>query len=90
MRISQRRAQTVVDFLIDKGISADRLKAQGYGESQPRVVTAKIAAQYKFLREGDVLNDDFMRRYVHSKEEEEIVDQLNRRTEFTVISNTER
>lgn len=90
MRISQRRAQSVVDFLIGKGISADRLKAQGYGESQPRIVTAKIAAQYKFLREGDVLNDDFMRRYVHSKEEEEIVDQLNRRTEFTVISNTEQ
>jgi peptidoglycan-associated lipoprotein len=90
MRISQRRAQSVVDFLIGKGISADRLKAQGYGESQPRIVTAKIATQYKFLREGDVLNDDFMRRYVHSKEEEEIVDQLNRRTEFTVISNTEQ
>jgi len=32
--LSQKRAQSVVDFLIDKGIKSDRLIAKGYGESQ--------------------------------------------------------
>jgi outer membrane protein OmpA-like peptidoglycan-associated protein/tetratricopeptide (TPR) repeat protein len=32
--LSQRRAQSAVDYLIKKGISADRMTAQGYGENQ--------------------------------------------------------
>ncbi|MDR1226182.1 MAG: OmpA family protein [Prevotellaceae bacterium] len=86
MRVSQRRAQSVVDYLVAHGIGGSRLQAVGKGESDPRVVTPSIAAQYKFLRVGDILNDTFMKRYVQSKSEEEIVDQLNRRTEFKVIS----
>lgn len=35
MRLSNRRAKTVVDYLVSKGIPADRLTAKGYGESQP-------------------------------------------------------
>lgn len=35
MKLSQRRAQSVVDYLVKKGIDKSRLKAQGYGESQP-------------------------------------------------------
>lgn len=34
-KLSQERAQAVVDYLISKGISADRLTAKGYGPSQP-------------------------------------------------------
>jgi OOP family OmpA-OmpF porin len=33
--LSQRRAQSVVRWLTDRGIDADRLKAVGYGESRP-------------------------------------------------------
>jgi OOP family OmpA-OmpF porin len=33
--LSERRANTVREFLISKGIAADRLTAKGYGESQP-------------------------------------------------------
>lgn len=36
IRLSQRRAQSVVDWLIARGISKKRLKAKGYGETQPR------------------------------------------------------
>lgn len=35
MNLSQQRAETVRDYLISKGIAADRLSAKGYGEFQP-------------------------------------------------------
>lgn len=35
MRLSQRRADSVRQYLIDKGVAGDRLTAKGYGESQP-------------------------------------------------------
>lgn len=35
MTLSQARAQSVVDYLISKGISKDRLVAKGYGKSIP-------------------------------------------------------
>jgi len=33
--LSERRAQAVINYLIGKGVSADRLTAKGFGESQP-------------------------------------------------------
>ncbi len=35
LRLSQARAQAVVDYLVKHGISRDRLVAKGFGESQP-------------------------------------------------------
>lgn len=35
MRLSLRRARAVRDYLVSQGISAGRLIARGYGESQP-------------------------------------------------------
>lgn len=35
LALSERRAQAVVDFMRDAGVSADRLVAIGYGESRP-------------------------------------------------------
>ena len=43
MDLSQRRAQSVVDYLIDKGVSKDRLVAKGYGETKLVVTDAEIA-----------------------------------------------
>jgi len=34
-KLSQKRAESVVNYLLSKGISTKRLKAQGYGESKP-------------------------------------------------------
>jgi len=82
--LSQRRAQSVVDYLIEKGIKSARLVAKGYGESKPKVVTRKLAAKHAFLKKGDVLNEDFI-NHLASDEEKEITHQINRRTEFKVI-----
>ena len=43
MRLSERRAQTVKNYLISRGVSASRLTTRGYGESDP-VATNETAA----------------------------------------------
>ena len=34
-QLSENRAKTVVQYLVQQGVESDRLKAVGYGESQP-------------------------------------------------------
>jgi peptidoglycan-associated lipoprotein len=82
--LSQKRAQSVVDYLISKGIAADRLQAQGYGESQPKVVDEKILENYPFLELDDVLTESFIEQL--QPEQQEQAHQINRRTEFRVLS----
>lgn len=43
-RLSQARAKSCVDYLISKGIAADRLVATGYGESKPLILEKDINA----------------------------------------------
>jgi peptidoglycan-associated lipoprotein len=82
-RLAQRRAQSVVDYLIAGGIAADRLEAKGYGESVPKVVNKKMAGEFDFLTEGDVLTEEFV--LTLTPEQQETADQINRRTEFKVL-----
>ena len=82
-RLASRRAQSVVDYLIAGGIKADRLEAKGYGESVPKTINKKMAKQYDFLNEGDVLTEEFILKL--TPEQQEIADQINRRTEFKVL-----
>ena len=85
-RLSLRRAESVVNYLISNGIAKDRLQAAGYGKSQPKVVTKSIAKKHDFLNEGDVLTEEFVLNL--TPEQQEIADQINRRTEFKVLSIT--
>ena len=82
-RLAQRRAQSVVDYLIAGGIEKERLEAKGYGESVPKVINKKMAENYDFLNEGDVLTEEFI--LTLTPEQQEIADQINRRTEFKVL-----
>ena len=82
-RLASRRAQSVVDYLIAGGIKADRLEAKGYGESVPKTINKKMAKQHDFLNEGDVLTEEFILNL--TPEQQEIADQINRRTEFKVL-----
>jgi peptidoglycan-associated lipoprotein len=86
MTLSERRAQTVVDFLIQAGISKERLSAKGYGESMPVTVDANIAAAYPFLKEGTVLDEAFVKGL--KPDQQEIANKINRRTEFRVVKTT--
>ncbi|WP_246853767.1 OmpA family protein [Rufibacter aurantiacus] len=45
--LSQRRAQSAVDYIISKGIDKKRITARGYGESRPVVRNAKTEAQHQ-------------------------------------------
>ena len=83
-KLSQNRAQVVVQYLIEKGIEPERLMAKGYGESVPKVVDAAIAAQNPFLKSGATLTEQYINT-LQSDEQKEIAHQINRRTEFRVL-----
>jgi len=82
--LSQKRAQIVVQYLIDKGIEPERLTAKGYGESTPKVVDAIIAGQNSFLKTGITLSEQYINTLAND-EQKEIAHQINRRTEFKVM-----
>ena len=84
--LSQNRAQSVVNYLISMGIASERLQAKGYGEYKPKTVDAKTAQKYSFLKENDVLNEEFINKLADDTQKE-IAHQLNRRTEFRVLSS---
>ena len=87
LELSQKRAQSVVDYLIKAGIDKGRLTPVGYGESKPVVVSEELAEQYKlFLKKGDVLSPEFIETL--TTEQQEICNQINRRTEFKVTKTT--
>lgn len=85
-KLSQRRAEAVVHYLIEHGIAADRLTPVGYGKKKPKVVRKKLTEKYPWLKEGDTLTEDFIKKL--KKDQQEISNQLNRRTEFIVLRTT--
>ncbi len=84
MKLSQDRAKSCVDYLIGKGIDSVRLTARGMGESEPKIIDEKLAAQYPFFKVGDVLTEKFITEL--PKDKQEIANQINRRTDFSVLS----
>ena len=84
--LSQRRAESVVNYLIEHGIGEDRLMPKGYGEGKPKTIKRKVAEKYPFLKEGDVLTEEFITKL--PEEQQEQCNQLNRRTEFIVLRTT--
>jgi outer membrane protein OmpA-like peptidoglycan-associated protein len=84
--LSQRRAEEVVRYLVSKGIAPDRLTPVGYGEERPKRIRRKVAESYPWLKEGDVLTEEFISKLKPA--EQETANALNRRTEFTVLRTT--
>ena len=87
LRLSQRRAESVVNYLISRGLPAGRLIPVGYGESRPKIVTRRQAEQNPFLQVGDTLTEPFILA-LPNEEQQEVCNALNRRTEFRVMRTT--
>ena len=86
LRLSQRRAESVVRYLTEHGIAADRLTPRGYGETVPKIVNKKLTEAHPFLHEGDTLTEAYILKL--TPEQQEICHALNRRTEFRVLRTT--
>ncbi len=84
INLSSRRARSVIDYLISVGIAPDRLQSQGYGKSRPKTITKKLAREYPQFTEGTELTEEFI--LTLSDADQEAADQINRRTEFQVLS----
>jgi peptidoglycan-associated lipoprotein len=82
--LSRRRAQSVVEYLISKGIARDRLIAKGYGESVPKVVDKKDNDLYPFLPQETKLTESYINS-LKDEDQQEMAHFLNRRTEFRVL-----
>ncbi len=82
--LSDRRAKSVVDYLVAAGIAPDRLTWKGYGETVPKTVTPRINREYPQFEVGTVLTEEYIETL--SDEDREAADQINRRTEFQVTS----
>lgn len=84
LKLSDRRAKSVVDYLIAAGVESSRLRPKGYGKTRPKTVTKRIARLYPQFKEGDTLTEEFISKL--EKPDQDAADQINRRTEFQVIS----
>lgn len=81
--LSERRAQSVVDFLINAGVPKARLIAKGYGEEKPFTVDEITHAKHPFLPIETVLTQEFIVNL--PSDQQVIANQINRRTEFKVL-----
>ncbi|MBT6013770.1 MAG: OmpA family protein [Flavobacteriales bacterium] len=79
--LSQKRADACIEYLISKGIPADRLLANGKGESTPYVMDQKDGK----LKVGDVLSVSYINKFRFKKNKEK-AHQYNRRTTFKVLT----
>ena len=84
--LSQQRAESVVNYLIEHGIAKDRLTPVGYGKEKPKTIRKKLTEKYPWLKEDDILTEEFIQKL--NKDQQEVCNQLNRRTEFTVLRTT--
>ena len=85
-RLSQRRAESVVKYLTEHGVENERLTPVGYGKEMPKMIRKKVAERYPFLKENDVLTEEYVKTL--KDDEQEQCNQLNRRTEFRVLRTT--
>lgn len=85
--LSQRRAQSVVDYLVSRGIERQRLVAKGYAERIPRTLDNDVVVnyngkQYPFSA-GSVMDCDYI--YTLEGDRQQAAHSLNRRIEFLVL-----
>ena len=80
LRLSQKRADACIDYLISVGIDAGQLVAVGAGEDEPFVIENKDGR----FKEGDVLTESYINK-IKFKKNKKKAHQYNRRTSFKVL-----
>lgn len=86
LNLSRKRAESCVNFLISHGIAKDRLTPVGYGKSKPVVADKALNKKYRFIPVEQALTPEFI--LTLTEEQQEICNQINRRTEFKVLKTT--
>lgn len=84
-RLSQRRAQSCVDYLISKGVHIERLIAKGFGESTPNFLKNEAGKPILNGRSDLII---LTPKYIYSiadKNIQEEYHQRNRRTAFKIV-----
>ncbi len=84
--LSEKRAQSCVNYLIKKGIETERLTPVGYGKERPVVADKALHNRYPFIPVEQVLDEEFILSL--PKDQQEVCNQINRRTEFKVLKTT--
>ena len=84
--LSQKRAQTCCDFLIKHGIEKERLTPVGYGKAKPVIADKALHAKYPFIPQEQALDEAFILGL--KPDQQEVCNQINRRTEFKVLKTT--
>ncbi len=86
--LSQRRAQSVVDYLANRGIERGRMVAKGYAERVPRTldrdVYIEVGGKPFIFSAGTTLDCDYISD-LPTPEHQEAAHQLNRRIEFLIL-----
>jgi peptidoglycan-associated lipoprotein len=80
LRLSQKRADVCVAYLISQGIDSGQLIAKGMGETEPFVIEQKDGR----FDIGDVLTESYIRK-IRFKKNKAKANQYNRRTSFKVL-----
>lgn len=85
--LSQRRAQSVVDYLVNRGIERERLVAKGYADRVPRTLDEDVVVNYNgqkyMFSAGTVLECDYIATL--KGDHQQAAHSLNRRIEFLVL-----
>lgn len=81
--LSQKRAESVVNYLILRGIDPGRLFAKGYGEREPRRLTTDVKKNGITFPEGVILTEVYIDSLPNSQQE--TAHSLNRRIEFKIV-----
>ncbi len=53
-KLSQKRAQSAVDYIVSKGIENDRITAKGYGEDKPLIKNAQTEEEHQKNRRTEI------------------------------------
>ncbi len=81
--LSQKRAEAVMKYLVENKVPEENLTSKGFGQNKPLVVDRNLASQYRFLKAGDILSPDFIKRLNRSNQA--TAHKINRRIEFKIV-----